>query len=52
MAFLNLLAVEKLCKLFNLLSAQAVDDAGLAWILLDELDDVSFRVGLVPYFII
>ena len=44
--------VEQFSQLLHLLSAQTVDDAGLARILLYVLDYVSLGVGLVPYFII
>ena len=44
--------VQQFCEFLHLLSAQAVDDAGLACILLYIFYDVSLRIGFVPYFII
>ena len=43
---------QHLCQLFHLFTAEAVDDARFPWVLADELDDVLFRLHLIPDFVI
>ena len=51
-ARLDAVGQQQLGELLDLLAAQAVDDAALALVLLDEADDVAVDVVLGPYFII
>ena len=44
--------IKKFGKFLHLLAAKTVYDSRLARVLTDELDDISLRIGLVPYFII
>ena len=44
---LDTVDVEQLCELLHLLSAEAIDDSGLAGILPYISDDILLRVGLV-----
>ena len=44
--------IQKFCKFLHLLAAKTVYDTRFARVLAYELDDISLRIGLVPYFII
>ena len=49
---LDAVDVQQLRDFFHFLAAEAVDDAALAGVVLDELDDVALGVGLVADFVI
>ena len=49
---LDAVSLKQLGQLLDLLAAQAVDDAALALVLLDEADDVAVHVVLGPDFVV